>query len=139
MVTLHLVSPTMQRTNRILVVDDNEASAKVFALALSLHGYDVREAYSGKQAVETARTFLPNVAFLDLGIPMMDGFEIAAQLQAIPDLNGVFLVAVTGFSGDVHVARSRAVGFRHHLVKPVEPETILKLLTESGFPSPKNN
>jgi CheY-like chemotaxis protein len=129
----------MDRANRILVVDDNEASAKVFALALSLHGYDVREAYSGKMALETARTFRPNIAFLDLGIPMMDGFEIATQLKLLPEMSGVFLVAITGFQGDEHRARSRAVGFRHHLVKPVEPESILNLLKESGFPSAKNN
>lgn len=128
----------MECTSRILVVDDNEASAKVFALVLSLHGYDVREAYSGKQAVETARTFKPNIAFLDLGIPFMDGFEIATQLQTMPELNDLFLVAITGFQSDEHRARSRAIGFRHHLVKPVEPEVLLKLLHESGFPSPKN-
>lgn len=126
------------RTPRILVVDDNEATAKVFALALSLDGYDVRESYSGKQAIEISRSFAPDVAFLDLGVPLMDGYEIAKELREIPGLREITLFAVTGYSGDEYAARSRSAGFTRHLVKPVDPEQILLLLKESGFPSPKS-
>jgi CheY-like chemotaxis protein len=127
----------MYHSPRILVVDDNEASAKVFALVLSLDGYDVRECYSGKQAIEVSRSFLPDVAFLDLGVPLMDGYDIADGLRAIPQLRDITLFAVTGYSGEEHVARTRAAGFRRHIVKPVEPEVILRLLKECGFPAPK--
>jgi len=126
----------MERTARILVVDDNEASAMVFALALSLAGYEVRESYSGKQAVGIASSFLPDVAFLDLGIPLMNGFEIAARFRETPGLGDVILVAVTGFSGEDAKERTRAAGFRHHLVKPVEPDVLRRILCDIGFPPP---
>ncbi|MEI7686014.1 MAG: response regulator [Planctomycetota bacterium] len=126
----------MKRTARILVVDDNEASAMVFALALSLAGYEVRDSYSGKQAVAIASEFLPDVAFLDLGIPLMNGFEIAARFRETPGLADVVLIAVTGFSGEDAQERTRAAGFRHHLVKPVEPEVLRRTLCDMGFPPP---
>jgi CheY-like chemotaxis protein len=118
---------------RILIVDDNEATAKVLGLFLSLKGYDTAEAHSGKQALAVAADFNPDVALLDLGIPFMSGFEIAKQFQQAPHLAHTILVAVTGFKGEPDFDKTRAAGFRHYMVKPVDDDTLVNVLCEFGF------
>jgi CheY-like chemotaxis protein len=121
------------RPGRVLVVDDNEAAAKVLGLLLSLRGYETREAYSAKQALEIAQSFAPDVAFLDIGIPLMDGFQIAEHFQRTPPLDNIYLIAITGFRGEANMARARAAGFQHYLVKPLDEETIVRVLADAGF------
>ena len=105
---------------RILVVDDNVDSAEMLAAALSAKGYDTRVAHDAPVAMRIAADFRPSVAFLDIGLPVMDGYELAVHLREIPELNGMKLVALTGYGQESDRQRSREAGFDHHLVKPVD-------------------
>lgn len=116
-------------TCRVLVVDDNRAAADTFALLLRVNGHDVRTAYDGPEALETAAAFLPEVVFADIGLPGMDGYELARNLRALPGLTGTALVALTGYGLEEDRRRSRAAGFDHHIIKPIEPEALPALFT----------
>jgi CheY-like chemotaxis protein len=124
-----------RRSARILVVDDNEAAAKVLSLLLSIRGYDIREAHNGAQALRIAQSFVPDVVLLDIGMPILDGFEVARSLREMPGLDRMVLIAVTGRSGNEWLERTRAAGFQHHLVKSGEPDEILRLLVSLGMPA----
>jgi signal transduction histidine kinase/ActR/RegA family two-component response regulator len=117
---------------RALVVDDNKDAADTFAHVLRNEGVVSTVAYSGPQALEAVKAEHPPIVFLDLGMPGMDGFEVARRIRAAaPDEHPV-LVAVTGWGSDEDRRRSAAAGFDHHLVKPVQPErlrTLLRALT----------
>jgi CheY-like chemotaxis protein len=115
---------------RVLVVDDNEDGAEMLALALSTKGYDTRVALDANHALEVAAEFRPQIAFLDLGLPVMDGCELAIQLRQVPGLADVRLVALTGYGDDSDRKRTRDAGFQHHLVKPVNLDTIEKTLAD---------
>jgi CheY-like chemotaxis protein len=113
----------------VLVVDDYPDSADSLCLLLRLWGHDVRAATSGAQALGLVRGWEPDVALLDLAMPVMDGFELAARVVRAchrPPL----LVAVTGLGRPADVMRSRAAGFAHHLVKPVDPDRLCAILRE---------
>jgi len=105
---------------RVLVVDDNEDVAQIFSLALRRLGHTVRVAHDGPAALRIAEDFFPEVAFLDIGLPVMDGYGLARHLRQIPGLSGIRLVAVTGYGQDADRDRSHAAGFDVHLVKPVD-------------------
>ena len=115
---------------RILVVDDNEDAAVVLADVLALCGYNTRYAHDGPSALHIAEEFSPDVAILDIGLPVMDGYELAQQFAAHPTLRRMRLVAVTGYGQDHDHARSRAAGFAAHLVKPVELDQLQPLLAD---------
>jgi CheY-like chemotaxis protein len=112
-------------------VDDNLAVADSLALVLSLAGNEVQIAYDGQSALETAASFQPDVILLDIGLPEMNGYEVARQLRQ-RNRNGrvVLLIAMTGYGQDEHLLRSREVGFDAHLVKPVDFVALQKLLSE---------
>ncbi len=114
---------------RVLIVDDNPDVSGALALLLELNGYAVETAQSGPEALECASWFHPRVAFLDIGLPGMDGLELARRLrEAYPDPDRLLLVALTGL-GHAH-ARERSItaGFDEHLVKPMDQQTLLALL-----------
>jgi CheY-like chemotaxis protein/anti-sigma regulatory factor (Ser/Thr protein kinase) len=117
---------------RVLLVDDNEDSAEMLAEFLSLSGHHPRVAHDGPAALSAVRTFVPDIAFLDIGLPVMDGYELAQHLKQLPGLESVILVAVTGYGQDSDYARSRAAGFHHHLVKPVDLSAIEEVLAAFG-------
>lgn len=112
-------------TQRILVVDDNSEAADISAELLELHGYRTAVAYSGMAGLEAVRTFQPHAVLLDLGMPGMDGYQVAAALRAVPDYDDVALIAFTAW-GDV-LTRQRVVdtGFDEHVIKPANLERIL--------------
>jgi CheY-like chemotaxis protein len=89
-------------------------------------------AHDGPAALDTVRTFLPEIAFLDIGLPVMDGYELAQRLKQSPGLEAITLVAVTGYGQESDHARSRAAGFHHHLVKPVDLTVIEHVLLFAG-------
>ncbi len=105
---------------RILVVDDNEDSARSMSTIQRLHGHDTRIAFTGPDAVAAAAEFSPEVVLLDIGLPGMDGFEVARRLRAMPETRNAFLVATTGYGDPEDRARARAVGFDEYLLKPVD-------------------
>jgi CheY-like chemotaxis protein len=116
---------------RVLVVDDNQDAADSLALLLRLAGQDARTAYDGPSALVRATEFRPEVVFLDIGMPGMDGYEVARQLRAAPALRGIKLVALTGWGQEEDRRRSAEAGFDRHMVKPVEPEALRKALVDA--------
>jgi signal transduction histidine kinase/ActR/RegA family two-component response regulator len=115
------------RGERVLVVDDNDDAARLLHEALSALGYDVRVAADGPTALRVAEEFSPVIGVLDIGLPVMDGYELARHLRA---RGGIRLVAVTGYGQPSDRARSRAVGFEAHLVKPITLEAVARALDE---------
>jgi PAS domain S-box-containing protein len=113
---------------RVLVVDDNRDSAESLAMMLTMTGNEVRTAFDGEAGLEAAEAFRPDVAFLDIGMPRLDGHECARRIRSRPWGGGVLLVAMTGWGQDEDRRRTRAAGFDHHLVKPVDPEALRAIL-----------
>lgn len=126
------VKPTPKRF-RILVVDDNHDSALSMAMMLSIMGHETRTAHDGESAVATAESFLPEVVLLDIGLPKLNGYEVAQRIREKPWGVSMFLIAVTGWGQDEDRERSSEVGLNLHMVKPVEPSALEKLL--AGLPS----
>jgi len=115
--------------SRILVVDDNEDAAEMLVDALTRKGYETRVAYDAPTALRVAAAFSPDIAFLDIGLPVMDGYELAAHLRKIPGLSGLRLIAVTGYGQESDHRKSLEAGFDHHLVKPVDVAAIEAVVT----------
>jgi PAS domain S-box-containing protein len=113
---------------RILVVDDNPDSAESLAQVLSLRGNDVCTAGDGPAAIAKCEEWHPDVVLLDIGLPGMNGFDVARHLRMAPRDHEMLLIAITGWGQDDDKQRSRAAGFDYHLVKPVEPATLEALL-----------
>jgi PAS domain S-box-containing protein len=116
------------RSSRVLVVDDNEDSAKGMAKLLSLSGHAVRMAHNGSDALTAAREHEPEYVILDIGLPGMDGYQVATHLRREDWGKGAMIIAVTGYGEEIARSRSEAAGFDHHLVKPVNFDTLLKLM-----------
>src|SRR5687768_9354260 len=119
---------TAPRRFRILVVDDNHDSALSLAMMLSIMGHETRTAHDGESAVETAETFLPEVVLLDIGLPKLNGYEVAQRIREKSWGASMYLIAVTGWGQDEDRQRSSEVGLNLHMVKPVEPSALEKLL-----------
>jgi CheY-like chemotaxis protein len=117
-----------QQPLRILVVDDNVDAADSLALLLGLLGHVVRTAYNGSAAIQIAQAFLPQVVLLDLGLPRMDGYEVARRLRQESGLGEVVLIATTGFGREADRHRCQEVGFDHFLLKPFDLEALVPLL-----------
>jgi signal transduction histidine kinase/ActR/RegA family two-component response regulator len=118
---------------RVLAVDDNIDAVESLAQLLGLHGHEVRTAYDGPTAIATAADFRPEVILLDIGLPRMDGYEVARRLRQQPGLEQTFLVAVTGYAQEQDRRRAHAAGFDAHLVKPADVATLHQLL--AGAPA----
>jgi CheY-like chemotaxis protein len=124
---------------RVLVVDDSPDNLELLSMAMTMWGHEAVVLQDSTLALSTAVEFLPQVVFLDLGMPDVDGWEIARQLRQHTALAGTFLVALTGYGREEDQAKSQAAGFDLHLLKPVdleEIETILKKLSQSGSGEP---
>ncbi|HUP94883.1 MAG TPA: ATP-binding protein, partial [Burkholderiales bacterium] len=113
---------------RILVVDDNQDSACSMTLLLELQGHQVNVAHGGQTALKLAGEFRPDVILLDIGMPGMNGYEVARQLRAQDAFADTLLVAVTGYGRASDVKQTEAAGFDHHLVKPIDYEKLQSLL-----------
>ena len=117
-----------QKRRRLMVIDDNRDAAESMSMLFELWGHEVVCAFDGRSALDTAAKFRPDAVFLDIGLPGMDGYEIAERLREIPQASRIVLVAITGYGQHEDRRRSREAGIDHHLVKPVAPDTLLKLL-----------
>ena len=121
---------------RVLVVDDNVDAADSFALLLTAQGHDVRVAYDGPTALQGAHDFPPDLVLLDIGLPGLNGYEVAKRMRQQNGLETVVLVAMTGYGQETDRQHSKDAGFDHHLVKPADFATVRKILaTVSGSPS----
>ncbi len=117
---------------RILVVDDNKALTTSLGWLLQEHKFNIRVCHNGPACLETAADFCPDVILLDIGLPVMDGFEVCRRLRDDPRFTDVRIVAQTGYGDDVTVARAAAAGFDVHMTKPVELSDLLDLLKTFG-------
>ncbi|RKG92724.1 ATP-binding protein [Corallococcus terminator] len=115
---------------RVLIVDDNKDAADVLSESLAFLGCDTRVAYDGPSGLEAAKGFLPEIALLDIGLPVMDGYELARLLRQQEEPRVMKLVAVTGYGQESDRQRSKAAGFDAHLVKPLHFETLETLLKD---------
>jgi signal transduction histidine kinase/ActR/RegA family two-component response regulator len=113
---------------RILVVEDNVNSAEMLVALLQIEGHEVQVAHDGPIAVEIAREFRPGVILLDIGLPKMDGFEVARHLRSFAETRAATLIAISGYGQAADRQRSKDAGFDHHLVKPVDRKTLTSLL-----------
>jgi signal transduction histidine kinase/ActR/RegA family two-component response regulator len=117
---------------RILVVDDNEDAADMVAASLAAMGHEIRTAYDGPSALALAPAFQPHVALLDIGLPVMDGYELAERLRSDPRLAGIRLIALTGYGMETDRQRSKNAGFEAHMVKPVDLELLNSVLLQES-------
>jgi CheY-like chemotaxis protein len=116
------------RRTRVLVVDDNRDSADTLAALLEAWGHEVQTCYDGPSVLAAVARFRPNVVLLDIGLPKMNGYEVAAQLRNSGEGRSLILVAFTGYGQEEDRRRVREAGFDHHLVKPLEPAELEKIL-----------
>ncbi|MES2476113.1 MAG: PAS domain S-box protein [Verrucomicrobiota bacterium] len=113
---------------RILIVDDNVDAAETMAMLQQLRGHQTRIAHNGQHALETASNFLPHAILLDIGLPGMDGYEIASRIRQLPALENTFLIALTGYGSEKDRELGRAAGFNEHLTKPADLEQLRRWL-----------
>jgi len=114
--------------SRILVVDDYADAAESLTMLLRAEGHEVETADCGMNAIEKAQTFRPQVVLLDIGLPDLDGYEVAKRLRTLPETQDAFLVALTGYGQIEDCERSQAAGFNCHLLKPLNFEKLSELL-----------
>jgi signal transduction histidine kinase len=126
--TRESAAPPVVRARRILIVDDNQDNAELLEHALTLLGHTTCVAYDGLSAIEQASRFAPDIALLDIGLPMVDGYEVARRMIATMGVNTPMLVAITGYGQSADRERSRQSGFHSHLVKPVQMEQLREII-----------
>jgi signal transduction histidine kinase/ActR/RegA family two-component response regulator len=126
-------APT-SRKRRILVVDDNKDAVHSLKILLEFFGHEVRLAYGGQQALDEASAWPPEIVLLDIGLPTMDGLEVARRFRANPTFANVLVVAITGYGQDEDRRRSQEAGFDAHLVKPIDLRALQEIVAAFSFP-----
>ena len=121
--------PAASVARRILVVDDNVDVVETTTMLLSLSGHQVRSAKDGLQALHVATEFRPDVVLLDIGLPLMDGYEVARRLRQTPQTAGALLIALTGYGQQGDRQRGKDAGFDGHMLKPVDPHALAKMIS----------
>jgi CheY-like chemotaxis protein/anti-sigma regulatory factor (Ser/Thr protein kinase) len=119
------------KSRRVLVVDDNQDAAITLSAMLAAHGHEVRHCFSAQEALSSNEGVLPEVAFLDLNMPGMDGYELARRIRMRPGGSSVRIIALTGMGRESDISRTRETGFDAHLTKPADPDGILRLIETS--------
>ncbi len=120
-----------RQRRRLLVVDDNHEAALLLSLALRSRGHHVETAFSGTDALAAAIRFRPDLVFLDLYMPRMNGFEVARRMRSLPSLATIPIVALTGRNDPASRAATAAAGFHLHLAKPADLATIFAVLAQA--------
>jgi CheY-like chemotaxis protein len=129
------VAPDSDERRRVLIVDDNVDAAAMLDGLLQALGHETTVTNDGAAALTVARDFRPDVALIDIGMPGMDGYEVARNLRALPTNGALRIVAVTGWGQESDRAKSKAAGFDMHLVKPVDAEQLAQAVAGRGMPS----
>ena len=119
---------TIAHPKRVLIVDDNRDAADLTAILLEMHGHVVAAAYGGAHGIELAQQFKPDVVLLDIGMPGLNGYDVASALRKIPEVDHALLVAYTAWNDAATRSRAAAVGFDRHLAKPARIESLLAAL-----------
>ena len=117
---------------RILVVDDNSDAAESLALLLQIDGHEVRTAFDGVEALDLAAGFVPEVMLLDIGMPRLDGYEVARRLRKEPWGRNLSLIALTGWGQEQDRRRTAEAGFNAHLIKPVGEAELRRAIAAAG-------
>jgi signal transduction histidine kinase/ActR/RegA family two-component response regulator len=135
------IAPTPARVTgpcrRVLVVDDNADAAESLAIILRLQGHEVRAEYGAAAALEAAQRDCPDVVLLDIGLPSMDGYEVARRMRSDARLAATRIVALTGYGQPADKERARRAGFDAHLIKPLDFDALERILAEDGPPAPQ--
>ncbi len=126
----HTAPPLVGR--RILVADDNRDAADSLAMLLELQGHETRVAYDGREALEVFAAFHPEIVLLDIGMPELNGYEVAERIRLAPGGRAVVLAALTGWGQQQDKRQAKSAGFDHHFAKPVDPDLLLATLQESA-------
>jgi PAS domain S-box-containing protein len=127
------VPVTLGHMRRVLIIEDNADAAESLQLYLSLAGHQVSVARSGSEGLEKAHTCRPEFVVCDIGLPgSLDGYGVASAMRADPELHSTYLIALTGYGMEEDRRRAQAAGFDQHLVKPVDPERLARLLSTRG-------
>jgi CheY-like chemotaxis protein len=126
----HAPSPVISR--RVLVVDDNRDSADSLAMLLEMEGHDASTAYSAREALERAETLKPQIILLDIGLPEIDGYEVARRLRKLEALERTYLIALTGYGQAEDRRRARSAGFDEHMIKPADLERLRTALAATA-------
>ncbi|WP_219117028.1 response regulator [Janthinobacterium sp. UMAB-56] len=117
---------------RIMVVDDNRDAADLIAQFLEIYGHHAIPVYGGAEALKTAESFDPDVFFVDLGMPDMDGLQVVSTLRRSAKFQTTKIIALTAWGDDLARSQTKAVGFDHHLVKPANLDEILNLIQKAA-------
>ena len=117
-------------SRKIVLVEDHEDSRQLLKMLLETKGFSVVEASDGLSAITAIQATQPDVALVDIGLPGLDGYEVARTIRTDSSLDRLVLVALTGYGRDSDVQRAKAAGFNHHLTKPVRPEVLEALLVD---------
>ena len=120
---------TLLASRRVLIVDDNRDAAESLGILLKLLGADVHVEYDGEAALRAVAAYRPTVVLLDIGMPGMDGHEVARQIRQQPEFDEVTLIALTGWGQEEDRRDSRSAGFEYHLIKPADIGAIETLLS----------
>ncbi|MFP3644500.1 response regulator [Paraburkholderia sp. SIMBA_054] len=123
-------SPGADRPRRILIVDDNADAAEALAMLLVMRGHEVETRMDGASGLAAVATFSPEIVLLDVGLPDMDGYEVARRLRESDARRDTTLIAVTGYGLPSDRIRSVEAGFDHHLTKPVDADELVRLFSE---------
>jgi two-component system CheB/CheR fusion protein len=124
-------APVQHATARVLLVEDNPDAAETLRMLLELLGHRVNVVHDGLSALAAAESNLPDVMLIDIGLPGMDGYELARQVRGKPALASIMLIALTGYGRDEDRDRATSVGFNYHLVKPVELDVLRSLVARA--------
>jgi CheY-like chemotaxis protein len=126
--------PLLETAKRILVVDDNHDSADAVTLILQLDGHDVKAVYSGIDALDLVEQFKPHAVLLDIGMPQMNGYEVAQRLRAQSWGKNVLLIAQTGWGQAEDIRQCREAGFNHHVTKPIDFRKLRDFFVTADLP-----
>jgi CheY-like chemotaxis protein len=118
----------LRRRLFILIADDNRDLAWTFALLLRLGGFEVETVHDGREVLRAVTARRPDFLLLDIGLPGMDGSEVAEQIRGEPAFKNIVIIAISAYGPDMFQGRSTRAGFDHHLVKPVDFQTLISLL-----------
>jgi CheY-like chemotaxis protein len=119
-------------SRRVLAVDDNRDAVESLAILLQAEGYETRTAHNGVEAIRIFEAWNPEIVILDIGMPGFDGYEVAQRIRMLKPREQVLLIAITGWGQHAHIERAFAVGFDHHLVKPADPDALMKILRSTA-------
>ena len=121
----------MAQGKRVAIVEDNKLQAQSLAMLLEMMGYQVRTASDAASALRMMAEFIPQVALIDIGLPGLNGYELARQVRSMPQLRDITLIAQTGWGTDDDRQQAREAGFQHHLTKPIDHQRLEKILAQA--------